>query len=107
MACCNSCCDRLVDWVCGPSPFDDDTNAGDVATIIKVSIVGLLFIALCTVGYYYSTMGDFQWFNPFNLSLETQMGFSIAGSCIFGTIAVIGTVLSLIKPVTNLYERNH
>jgi len=91
---CDNCYDRLEDWFCGSSPFNEDTNAGDVATIVKVSILGLLLIAACAVCCYYANMASFD-------------GLSIAGICMFGIYVVINTVLRVAKPIMRLHERSH
>jgi|GEM_PF-2846842 len=101
MSCLVSCCSTL----CGPSPFEEDTNAGDVASIAKILVVGLLAIAALSVGLYYCTMAWYQVWNPFDFSLETQMNMSIIMSSIFGSFGLIATIACLIKPILNIRER--
>jgi len=94
-----SCIQALYDH----RPCQENTNRGVMVSMVKQALIGFIATAAIAVGWYFLNMQIYSVYNLFNASLATQMGFSIAGSCIFGVLGIGSTCLILHHAKKKLY----
>ena len=69
------------------APFEQGSEKGVNASMVKRAIIGLIFAAAVTVGTYYLSMAVNIWNFPPNV----HFGFAIAGASMLGVIGLLTT----------------